>query len=107
MALIKCSECGNEISTQATSCPKCGAKPKKSVGVIGIIIAVTVLVVVVKSALNSPPPDAATEPQLSTAPAKPRHARVNEETMREATTALEASIASAAAENTESKKAGR
>lgn len=28
MALIKCHECGNEVSTEATACPKCGAKPK-------------------------------------------------------------------------------
>ena len=26
MALTKCKECGNEVSTKATSCPKCGAK---------------------------------------------------------------------------------
>ena len=25
MALIKCTECGNEVSDKATSCPKCGA----------------------------------------------------------------------------------
>ncbi len=25
MALIKCPECGNEVSTVAASCPKCGA----------------------------------------------------------------------------------
>lgn len=30
MALIKCHECGNEISTEAESCPKCGA-PRTSV----------------------------------------------------------------------------
>ena len=24
MALIKCSECGKEVSTQATACPHCG-----------------------------------------------------------------------------------
>jgi DNA-directed RNA polymerase subunit RPC12/RpoP len=24
MALIKCVECGNEISSSATKCPKCG-----------------------------------------------------------------------------------
>ena len=28
MALIKCSECGNEVSEQANSCPKCGAPIK-------------------------------------------------------------------------------
>jgi uncharacterized membrane protein YvbJ len=24
MALIKCTECGNDVSDKATSCPKCG-----------------------------------------------------------------------------------
>ncbi len=28
MALIKCSECGNEVSDQAFTCPKCGAPLK-------------------------------------------------------------------------------
>jgi len=28
MALIKCTECGNEVSTTAKTCPKCGAKVK-------------------------------------------------------------------------------
>lgn len=26
MALIKCKECGGEVSTKAKACPKCGAK---------------------------------------------------------------------------------
>ena len=25
MALIKCGECGNDVSTAAKTCPKCGA----------------------------------------------------------------------------------
>ena len=29
MALIKCKECSNEVSTEAGKCPKCGAKVKK------------------------------------------------------------------------------
>ena len=28
MALIKCGECDNEVSTEAKTCPKCGAKVK-------------------------------------------------------------------------------
>lgn len=28
MALIKCKECGNEVSTEANTCPKCGAPVK-------------------------------------------------------------------------------
>ena len=27
MALIKCHECGNDVSTQAAACPRCGAPP--------------------------------------------------------------------------------
>lgn len=30
MSLIKCSECGQEMSDQATSCPHCG-KPAKTI----------------------------------------------------------------------------
>jgi len=30
MALIKCKECGHEISKSAKNCPNCGAKRKKS-----------------------------------------------------------------------------
>lgn len=30
MSLIKCEECGKEISEKATSCPKCGAKNKNN-----------------------------------------------------------------------------
>lgn len=29
MALTKCKECGEQISTKAAACPKCGAVPKK------------------------------------------------------------------------------
>lgn len=28
MALIKCRECGRDVSTEAVACPGCGAKPK-------------------------------------------------------------------------------
>lgn len=39
MAMIKCHECGNQISSEASACPQCGAKPKKQVGILGIIFA--------------------------------------------------------------------
>jgi len=32
MALIRCKECGNEISTKADACPKCGAKQIRTSG---------------------------------------------------------------------------
>lgn len=41
MALIKCSECGTQISSEAENCPKCGIKIAKKMGcgtVIGILL---------------------------------------------------------------------
>ena len=35
MALIKCRECGNDVSTAAKACQKCGAKPKRKTGTTG------------------------------------------------------------------------
>jgi hypothetical protein len=32
MALIKCRECGKEVSTEADKCPNCGARPKRKLG---------------------------------------------------------------------------
>lgn len=50
MALMKCMECGNDVSTQAKACPKCGAKvskPKKptsrAVKMLGVLVAVAVV----------------------------------------------------------------
>jgi RNA polymerase subunit RPABC4/transcription elongation factor Spt4 len=31
MALVKCGECGSEVSTQARACPKCGKIRQTSV----------------------------------------------------------------------------
>lgn len=49
MALIKCVECGKEMSTQAAACPHCGMKmPKRSVWptVILSILAVPAAIIV-------------------------------------------------------------
>lgn len=53
MALIKCPECGKEISDKAASCPNCGYESfkkkkkitKKSAVIIGVIVAVIVFVI--------------------------------------------------------------
>lgn len=47
MALITCHECKEQISSEADSCPKCGAKSKKSggIGAGGVILAVVVGVI--------------------------------------------------------------
>jgi len=38
MALITCHECKQQISSEAKVCPQCGAKPKKSIGIGGIVL---------------------------------------------------------------------
>lgn len=38
MAIVKCKECGGELSTKADACPKCGAKRKQPSGCLKIIL---------------------------------------------------------------------
>ena len=38
MALVKCKECGEDVSSKAKSCPKCGAKPAKQTSALTWII---------------------------------------------------------------------
>lgn len=40
MALVKCKECGQEISQKAGSCPKCGAPIKKKTSLFTWIVAI-------------------------------------------------------------------
>lgn len=48
MALVKCNECGNEVSTKATACPKCGAaRPKPTSPVAWLVVIILVLSFVV------------------------------------------------------------
>ncbi len=37
MAMVKCSECGKEISGTAAACPGCGRQPKKPIGTMRVI----------------------------------------------------------------------
>ena len=51
MALVKCHECGTEISTETKTCPKCGARNKKRktskiIKFGGTLVAVFVLYVI-------------------------------------------------------------
>ena len=38
MAMTKCKECGNEISTKAEACPKCGAKQVRTTGCAKVVL---------------------------------------------------------------------
>lgn len=48
MALVKCKECGEEVSTKAKACPKCGAKaPKKTSLFTWLVVAFIVVAIFV------------------------------------------------------------
>lgn len=57
MALIKCKECGNDVSTKAEACPKCGAKvTTQNVGcgtVFGALFLGVIIIGVLGSVFNS------------------------------------------------------
>ena len=65
MALIKCKECGNEVSSKAETCPKCGARIAAKPMGCGSIIGLVVLGIIILASLSSifssttplPPPD--------------------------------------------------
>lgn len=47
MALMKCHECGSDVSSEAKTCPKCGATPRsksnKLQAIFGAVVVVTVI----------------------------------------------------------------
>jgi hypothetical protein len=47
MALMKCHECGSDVSSEASTCPKCGATPRsrsnKLQAIFGVLIAIAVI----------------------------------------------------------------
>jgi len=53
MALIRCKECGKEASDGAGKCPNCGAKIRKSAGLLGFLLGAAVLVAMVQCTLRT------------------------------------------------------
>ena len=43
MALIKCKECGSEVSSKADACPKCGVTLKHKTGCLTLILALILI----------------------------------------------------------------
>lgn len=74
MALIKCKECGTEVSSKAEACPKCGARVAAKQMGCGTIIGIFLLIGIIgyaississsgtKSESSSPPPGSASTP---------------------------------------------
>ena len=46
MALVKCKECGSEISNKAASCPRCGAKVRRTSGCAWLVLILFGLLIV-------------------------------------------------------------
>lgn len=59
MAIVKCKECGKDVSTEATACPNCGAAPPKKASAIvkygGGFIVVTFVLAAASIALFGSP----------------------------------------------------
>lgn len=43
MALVTCKECGEEVSTKAKNCPKCGAKPPQKTSFLAWFVLIVIL----------------------------------------------------------------
>lgn len=52
MALIKCHECGTDVSTDAKTCPKCGAKVKKSSSGAGTMLIIGLVAAIFLAAMT-------------------------------------------------------
>jgi hypothetical protein len=66
MALVKCKECDEQVSTSAKACPKCGAKPPKKTSTITWIVGI-VVAFGIYGAIRAPSAKTASEPASSTA----------------------------------------
>lgn len=55
MALIRCRECGKPVSTEAISCPHCGARrrTKKKRGGCGLLVLLFLVIAIVSAIVNS------------------------------------------------------
>lgn len=53
MALIKCKECGTEVSSKAKTCPKCGAKPAKKTSLITWFVLILIVYLVYSASQSS------------------------------------------------------
>lgn len=53
MALLKCTDCGGDVSSDAKACPKCGAKPPKRTSLFVKVLAVVAIPVVLMGVFRS------------------------------------------------------
>jgi hypothetical protein len=77
MALVKCKECGEQISTKAKNCPKCGAVVPKKTSMVTWIVLICIIVIVYMSnqSTTSDSANAVAVSKLSVAPKEIEHAK--------------------------------
>lgn len=56
MAVVKCKECGGQVSTKAKTCPTCGAKAPKQTSRLTWLILICILGLVALAAFSPKPP---------------------------------------------------
>jgi uncharacterized OB-fold protein len=91
MALIKCHECGGQVSDQAGACPHCGAKPKPKTTASTKIWA-TVFAAVVAIAVFSPKREASIPPETPQQKAEKAAARARFNTTAGVVAAIKSSL---------------
>lgn len=64
MALIKCKECGKDVSDSAGKCPHCGAKVNKPIGKLGWALVIFTTFIVVQCSLSMPSSTPAQKPAV-------------------------------------------
>jgi len=69
MALIKCKECGNEVSDTAPTCPKCGARIARTPIGCGSAIGIVILALVIGISADSIFRSNTSRPASSSSPA--------------------------------------
>lgn len=77
MALIKCKECGTDVSSKAEACPKCGAKVKAKGMGCGTLIAVGFFIFIIASA-HSPSKKTGSSSSSSPPPPDPKNEAIEQ-----------------------------
>ncbi|WP_315809468.1 hypothetical protein [Pseudomonas sp. C9-3] len=83
MAIVKCKECGGQVSTTAKACPTCGSKPPKKTSVVTWLVLATIVIVVAKGMLTEKPPEPTKTPDQIAADAAAEKQRAAEAKVRQ------------------------
>jgi RNA polymerase subunit RPABC4/transcription elongation factor Spt4 len=73
MALVKCKECGEDVSTKAKTCPNCGAKTPQKTSLFTWLVLVFIIVVVYAA---NQAPTTTNKPNLASVPTAPQKSEV-------------------------------